>query len=127
MKNKIRLIIFLMVPLLITACDPQQDVVTWVNDFINSYLADLVCWLYQIFVSLLQLVIDGLCAIVLPLVMLLPEYTINLPSLSSYEFMQIASYFVPITEAATMIKYLIEFYITFWFGRIILRWLKIIK
>ncbi|MBI5057090.1 MAG: hypothetical protein HZB61_10800 [Nitrospirae bacterium] len=124
--------VFLYVPFvfLLQSCsltDTIDDVWLWFASLIETYLQPIICWFYTIFMGFIQMLVDFFLAMALGLVSVLPVYTVNIPSLSQYEFFQYAAYFLPIVEIATLMGYLISFYLTFWFGRIVLRWLKVIR
>ncbi|RJQ23115.1 MAG: hypothetical protein C4560_01330 [Nitrospiraceae bacterium] len=127
-KRYFKIALILFYTLLLMGCDdPIDSAYQWVDSLFLSYVEPIVCWLYTFFIKSMQAIVNFNISLVLGLLSVLPEYEVNLPDLSEYEFFRYAAYFLPLSEAATMMKYLIMFYVSFWVGRVVLRWLKIMR
>ena len=127
-KQYLKLFVVLVLCLLfLTGCDEASVIVDWLNGLFSGYIATIGCWLLQMVVALSNASGYLVNIIVSPLIALLPEVTLPTISLSDSEFLQYAAYFLPISEAATLFKALILFYSSFFVGKLVLRWLKVIK
>jgi hypothetical protein len=113
--------------LFLPGCDAIADSFQWLSDLLTTYWSTFVCWFYGIGHDVLQVVIDSFSQIVLTLSEYLPQYEMPSVSITDIEFVQYAAYFLPISETATLAKYLIAFYLNYSVVRIVLRWLKFIK
>jgi len=112
---------------LLPACDPIGDIASWITDFYNTYLADIGCWLLSALFSMISVAGDVIVGILTPIIALLPVVTLPTVDLSGSTVLGYTAYFFPVSETALLIKALIGFYTTFFVGRIILRWLKVLK
>jgi hypothetical protein len=121
MRKKLLPLVFLV----LTACDPVEDVYNFIGTFFEDYFPDLVCWISRLFVSVFQAVIVFFISLASGLVSYLPEYTMPTATLGDSTFLQYTAYFFPVAETATLIVYLFTFATGFLFLRVLLRWLKI--
>lgn len=129
MKTKIYLRTFLLLTLVLfaTGCDPVQDLVDFVDSLFSGFFPSIWCWMMYVISAIFNSVGSFMTLLVLPLFSILPEYTLPAIDLGSVPFLGYAAYFLPISEGATLVKYLLTFY-TIWFvGRVILRWLKVLR
>jgi hypothetical protein len=129
---KLNRFFLLPVILLLQGCDilsglSVSDVWTGISDFFTAYLSPFTCWLYNAFIVFIQLNLDAWSGLLAPIISLLPDVTIPTVNLSDIQAVKVAAYILPISEVATLVKYLIAFYFTFFLGRIILRWIKVMK
>ncbi len=124
---KIRNKIIYVLPLFLSGCDLVSDTYDAISAFFTTYLPDLVCWMSSLFIGIANFLVVALCSILSSLITLLPEYEVPVVSLADNTILQYTAYFFPVSETATLVFYLFTFYTSFFFLRIVLRWLKVIR
>ncbi|MCE5194378.1 MAG: hypothetical protein LLF28_02815 [Nitrospiraceae bacterium] len=122
-----KIIVLCLCLFLLPGCFSVSDAFQWISDFFSAYLSDFVCLIITAFFDFLNQLAGQLNSFLSGLLNLLPQYQPPSFHISDFMFIQYAAYFLPISEGATLIKYFIAFYSSFWVGRVILRWLKILK
>ncbi len=129
MKRRLSLLILMLVMMFtLTGCtDTVNDAWAWISELLTTFINEISCYLYQIFIYVAGLFLSLFTPIAVSLIGLLPIYTPSPVSLSSYTFMSYAAYVLPISEAATLVEYLLLFYTSYFGLRFILRWLKVVK
>ena len=121
MRKKLLPLVFL----LLTACDPVQDIYDVIDSFFTDFFPDMICWFSRLFVGVFQAVAIFLISVASGLVSFLPEYTMPESTLSDSTFLQYTAYFFPVAETATLVFYLFTFATSYLFLKVLLRWLKI--
>ena len=138
MKNKkFYLLCLLLTFLFISGCslsditDSFADLASWVvsvfNDVFTDYIPDIACWLLSLLAAAVNAAGSFMTLLVSPMLSVLPEYTLPTVDLGDVPFLSYASYFIPISEGAILVKYLLTFYVSWFVGRVILRWLKVLR
>lgn len=123
----LRLSLLLLSSLFLSGCDDIEVVFAWLTDLIGGYFNEFGCWLFGFVILIFQFAMDVLFNSITPLVDLLPEYAPSPLVLSDIPFMGYAAYFLPISEGATLVGYLLTFYSGYWVIKVILRWLKVVR
>lgn len=127
MNKKILLFCLLILVLFVSGCDAVQDLVDFVDSLFGDFLPTLWCWILYLISGVVNAMSYIFSNVATPALSLLPEYTLPTIDLNSVPFLGYAAYFIPISEGATLVKYLLTFYVTFFVGRIVLRWLKVLR
>jgi hypothetical protein len=123
---KILLLVFSL--FFLSGCtDPITDVFNFISDFYTAYLANIVCWIMQTFIDFIQLVVDDILIVLGGMFSILPTVTLPTINPNDLDWLRYAAYFLPISEAATLLKYFFYFFITFSGVRFLGRWLKVWK
>lgn len=125
--RKFKYFTMLSLLLMLSGCDPIDDFISGINTLLSDYLPDVLCWVFTFLGSFVNGVGMIISTIVTPMLDILPTYDMPSVDVSGIPFLAYASYFIPISEGATLIKYLLEFYTSFFVVRIILRWLKVLR
>jgi hypothetical protein len=123
----LKIVIICLALVFLPACDVVSDVVDWIESLYDDYFSNIICWLMSAFAGVFSSTVEFVVPILTALVLLLPDVEFPDVDISDIPFLPYAAYFLPISEAAILIKYLVGFYTTFFIGRIILRWLKVLR
>jgi hypothetical protein len=127
MNRTFKIIISLLFVLLFSGCDVVTDVLAPFMELIAGFLAEIGCAIAAVFLTVAQFIVDKFCIVVTAMISILPEQELPSLSLSQLTVMPYIAFFIPIAEAAGLIKAFIGFFVTFFLGRWFLRWLKLFK
>ena len=111
----------------LSGCDAIADVWAWLKSLLDAFWDDIICYIFGICMDVWNAIVGFFCDLVMPLISVLPEYAPPSLDLSGIPFLQYAAYFLPISESAAIMKYLIGFYMSFLVGRTVLKWLKVLR
>lgn len=125
--KKTRVIILLVFIVTLAGCDPVGDIKDVIASLFTDYLPDITCWLWTLFTAFLNVIFLDTAPIIVAALGLLPQVT--LPTITSQDlgFLSYVAFFLPIAEGATLVKYFVGFWLSFFLIRWAGRWLKVWK